>query len=322
MKIYRKALVLTAVFIAGLLMLPAVSAGELEKWIPGDAVLYGKVSGKVIRESALFNRLLQKYPDVKKYIQRGREHIGNYQGDLDTMVFTFSPEVPGAALFMEFSRPYSQEAVAAGLANRGVAGKYEKVTIAGKTGYVLTKPAPQGRSCFVMLSDRVMLGCLEHAANPVLSARKISGDLLKKLQGTAGSDVFLQIFPGESEMLYGAGVQKLDATGRLTDDASLKMNILVQFADEYAARNAEQQIRQGIMIVLGLAFADDAALGMEVISRLRVKRDHNKISVKFTLPADLVERLVNYACVQVKKREQQNAERALDRVSQGNPAAR
>lgn len=323
MKYYRKALVLAAVLIAGLLMLPAVSAGELDKWIPGDAVLYGKVSGKVIRGSALFNRLLQKYPDVKKYIQSGREHIGNYQGDLDAMVFTFSPDIAGAALFMEFSKPYSQESVAAGLAAKGVDGKYEKITVAGKNGYVLTQPTPQGRSCFMMLSDRVMLGCLERAAESVLAAQKISGDLLKKLQGPVGNDVFLQIFPGNSEMLQGAGVQTFDAVGRLTADASLKLNVLVQFADEFSAQNAEQQIRQGMMIVLGMAFADDAALGMELVSRIRVKRENANVTVKCTLSADLMERLVNYACDQVKKREQQKkAMRARKQAAQGNAAAR
>lgn len=322
MKLYCKALVLAAVFVTGLLMLPTVSAGELEKWIPGDAVLYGKVSGKVIRESALFNRLLRKYPDFKQYIQSGREHIGNYQGDLDAMVFTFSPEVPGSALFMEFSKPYSQDALAAGLSAKGLEGKYEKITVAGKNGYVLTKSTPHGRSCFVMLSDRVMLGCLENAAEAVLAASPISGDLLKKLQGSAGSDVFLQIFPAESEILQGAGVQKFEAVGRLPADASLKLNVRVQFADEFAAQNAEQQIQQGMMLALGLAFADDAALGMEVVSRVRIKREGANLIVKCTMPADLMERLVNYTCDQVKKREQQKAKRARRQAKQGNPAAR
>lgn len=316
----RKVFVLGVLSVCGLLMLTSASAGELEKWIPGDAALYGKISGKVVRESALFKRLLQKYPDFNKYIQQGRQHIGNYQGDLDEMMFVFSPVFPGAVLFMEFSQPYSQEAVAAGLAAKGLAGNYEKISVAGKNGYVLTKPTPQGRSCFVMLSDRVMLGCLENAAEAALTASPISGDLLKKLQSSSGADVFLQVFPGNAEMLQGASVQKFDMVGRLTADASLKMNAFAQFADEIAAQNAEQQIRQGMMIVLGLAFADDAALGMEVVSRIKVKRSKNNVTVKFTLPADLVERLVSYSCEQVKKREQKKAERARRKAAQGTAA--
>ena len=316
----RKVFVLGVLFVCGLLMLTSASAGELEKWIPGDAALYGKISGKVVRESALFKRLLQKYPDFNKYIQQGRQHIGNYQGDLDEMMFVFSPVFPGAVLFMEFSQPYSQEAVAAGLAAKGLAGNYEKISVAGKNGYVLTKPTPQGRSCFVMLSDRVMLGCLENAAEAALTASPISGDLLKKLQSSSGADVFLQVFPGNAEMLQGASVQKFDMVGRLTADASLKMNAFAQFADEIAAQNAEQQIRQGMMIALGLAFADDAALGLEVVSRIKVKRSKNNVTVKFTLPADLVERLVSYSCEQVKKREQKKAERARRKAAQGTAA--
>lgn len=299
----RKVFVLGVLSVCGLLMLTSASAGELEKWIPGDAALYGKISGKVVRESALFKRLLQKYPDFNKYIQQGRQHIGNYQGDLDEMMFVFSPVFPGAALFMEFSQPYSQEAVAAGLAAKGLAGNYEKITVAGKNGYVLTKPTPQGRSCFVMLSDRVMLGCLENAAEAALTASPISGDLLKKLQSSSGADVFLQVFPGNAEMLQGASVQKFDMVGRLAGDV-LKLDCRVKFPDEQTAQNTEIQIRQGMAMMLGLAFADDAELGMALYSRIKVKRKKNDISVKASLSADLIERLVNYSCTQIEKKKQ------------------
>lgn len=299
----RKVFVLGVLSVCGLLMLTSASAGELEKWIPGDAALYGKISGKVVRESALFKRLLQKYPDFNKYIQQGRQHIGNYQGDLDEMMFVFSPVFPGAALFMEFSQPYSQEAVAAGLAAKGLAGNYEKITVAGKNGYVLTKPTPQGRSCFVMLSDRVMLGCLENAAEAALTASPISGDLLKKLQSSSGADVFLQVFPGNAEMLQGASVQKFDMVGRLAGDV-LKLDCRVKFPDEQTAQNTEIQIRQGMAMMLGLAFADDAELGMALYSRIKVKRKKNDISVKVSLSADLIERLVNYSCMQIEKKKQ------------------
>ncbi len=322
MKFCRKVSVLAAVFVCGLLMLTSVSAGELEKWIPGDAILYGKVSGKVIRESALFKQLLQKYPVIQQYIQSGREHIGNYQGDLDTLVFTVSPEVPSAAFFLEFAQPFRPDAVAAGLAAKGMEGKYEKCTIAGKSGYVLTQETLQGRGCFLMLSDRVMLACMENAAQALLGSQKISGALVKKMQAPAEADVFLQVFPGASGMLQDGGVRDFELVGRLTAEASLKLAARLTFADEIFAQNAEMQIRQGMMLLLGIAFVDDGELGMDFIRRIKVKRTKNNVFVKATLSADLIARLVTYGEAQVKKREAQKAEQPRRAVpAQENSAA-
>ncbi len=314
MKYCCKALVIAAVCCLGLLWTVPAAAGELTKWIPGDAVFYGKISGKVVRNSALFNRLMQKNPGFRKYVDAGREHIGNYRGDLDTAVFVATPGTSGTAVFLEFSQPYDPDTVAAGLAAKGMSDKYQKITIAGKNGYVLTKPTPQGRSCFLMLSNRVMMGCLESAAESILNAPKLSGTLLQKLQKRDGADIFLRAFPGgDADALSGMAIRDFDVTGKLPADGSLDLNIRASFAGEETARNAEQQIRQGMMILLGMTFADDGELGMEVISRIKISRESDTVTAQFNLPPDLVERLVTYFSDQAEKKAKRRAERARRR---------
>ena len=98
-------------------------------------------------------------------------------------------------------------------------------------------------------------------------------------------------------------MQKFDMVGRLAGDV-LKLDCRVKFPDEQTAQNTEIQIRQGMAMMLGLAFADDAELGMALYSRIKVKRKKNDISVKASLSADLIERLVNYSCTQIEKKKQ------------------
>ncbi|MBO5688999.1 MAG: hypothetical protein J6S73_03635 [Lentisphaeria bacterium] len=301
----RKTLLSAAVFCLFAFAFQLV-AGELEKWVPADGLCYGKVSGKVIRESALFKNLMQKYPAFQAQLESGRAYIGNYQGDLDTAVFAVSPHTFGTVLLLEFSKPYDPAAIAAGLAARGREGAYKKFTVAGKEGFVLTRPTAKERSCFVMLSPRVMLGCPEASAETVITGPKVSGALAQKLQDCmTAPEVFFRAFHGgaETASVFPLYFQDFDITGRLAGDV-LKLDCRVKFPDEQTAQNTEIQIRQGMAMMLGLAFADDAELGMALYSRIKVKRKKNDISVKASLSADLIERLVNYSCTQIEKKKQ------------------
>ena len=108
-------------------------------------------------------------------------------------------------------------------------------------------------------------------------------------------------------------IRDFDVTGKLPADGSLDLNIRASFAGEETARNAEQQIRQGMMILLGMTFADDGELGMEVISRIKISRKSDTVTAQFNLPPDLVERLVTYFSDQAKKKQLRREEKARRR---------
>lgn len=323
MNIFRKTLLLTALLCLGIFQ--ALTAGELEKWVPADGMFYGKISGKNIRGSALFNRLLQKYPEVQELMKSGRELAGGYQGDLDTVVVSVVPGVGSVVCLMEFSESYDPGTVAAALdAQQNMAGLYQKITVAGKSGYMLKHEAPQGQYCFFMVSDRVMLCCLRSAAETILAGPKLSGDLAKKLETSIVGDIFFRAFNGGETALINAGIRDIDAVGRLSADAALHLQVRLTCTDEPSAKGLEMQIRQGLMFSLGLLFADDSQLGMEILGGINVTRNMNEIVIKSTMTAGQVERLVVYCGKQVEKRKaaQAKKEAAQKTLPQGNSEVR
>lgn len=306
-----------------------LAAGDLEKWVPAGGAFYGKISWKVVRESSLFSRLLQTYPALRAQIDSSQELVGKDGNDLDTAVFTMLPGgKQGAVVLLEFRRPCDPAAITAGLKARGFAGKYRMFTVAGKTGFAMPQAKKEQPNCFVLLSDRVMFCGAKSTVEQVIQGPKISTELAQKLQNGMLPGVFLRAFsePAGNPLL--GGVQRFDAVGSITAESALNLNVQLFMADARSAKNAEMQLRQGMMLMLGMAFADDGELGLELMSRIKIKRGkNNDITVKAALPADLLERLVSYCSLQMEKRKQEEAERrarqkTVGGAPQGKPASR
>jgi len=285
------------------------TAGDLRKWIPGDGMVYGEISCLVIQRSPLYGRLIEKYPAFKKLMDKGRGQLGGYDGELDRLVVMFNSEAGGFALLCQFTRPFDTEKLIAKLDAAGQKSKYEKITIGGKPGYV-TRGADTafGRTCVVLLSDQLMLVCPENSAETMISGPKLSAALAGKL-ATGANGVFLRVIPGPATLPPEAEVRDYEATGVLNADASVSGTARVEMPDEEAAKTLEMQIRQGMMIGLGVLFADNSELGMDLMSQIKIKRAATVLTVNVKITEDMIDRLAEYAVAQAEKKRLEKIER-------------
>lgn len=288
------------------------AADDLRKWIPGNGLVYGELSASAVLKSPLFARLKARYPKLQSLMDQKREQFGSgLKGELDTLDFMFGGQNdPGFALLFAFDQAFDQNAILNGLDAKGMKGKYEKFSVGGKTGYVFKEQTgPFGRTGVVLLSDRVMLCCPERSAETMVKGPKIPADLGGKLR-TGEGGVFLRLLPGPAQLPPEADVRDYELTGTLNADSSLKLASRVALDNEEAAKNLEQQIRAYLFTGVGLLFADNGELGMDLVNQVKIKRSGTGLLVDVLLPADLIERLAEFSIAQAEKRRKEQAERA------------
>lgn len=297
--------------LAGILLFAGISSAaapaELLKWVPDGGTFYGEFRPSALMKSALYREICQKYPRMEHYMNLGREHVGGYQGDLEWAVFSSWDRLEGLAFFLYFSEPVDMEQFSRVLKEKNLADKYEKTEISGHTAYVLKQKMLGTRSCLITLSDQAMLSCLENCAGDLLKAKPVSGTAAASLASEPGEGCFFRLFPDREDA--DSSVQSYSARGYLSKDSSLNAEVCLVCSDASKAMDLEKQIRQWMMMGVGLLFADDGMLGMEVVSRIRVVRQSRILNITASLPENLVLRLAGYGISQAEKREKELEER-------------
>ena len=312
--------------VSALLLCVSVFAGDeaedLRKRIPGGGMVYGELSCRTVQTSPLYARLTARYPVLRQLLDKGRGQLGGYDGELDRLVVMFGGDPNGFALLCQLSRPFDAEKLAAGLAAKGLQDKYKKITVGGRPGYVTgDADTAFGRTCVVLLSDRIMMLCPEKSAETMILGAKLPAELAGKL-ATGANGVFLRVIPGTAVLSPEAEIKNYEATGILNADASFSLEIKAEMPDEETAKTLELQVRQGLMLGIGMLFADDSELGMDLMNQVRIKRTGVALSARIALSSAMIERLVEFGVAQSEKREKEKAERQRRREERRRAAQR